>query len=121
MTDVMLILINAIAKGVPYLQEYKPQMRKSYALKEISWKAVNRAKQLRFMETDEFRALAYFRNGGEALPSLLRRKYRVDKIPTHGKKETKLHFGFKVAAVNFENLLDYENCLISNALKKEIA
>lgn len=95
----------------PYLAECNPQMRKGYALRELSWKAVNRAKQLRFMKSDEFRQYAHFRNGVEALPSLMRRKYHVDKIPAHGKKQTRLYFGFKVAALNFQKLFEYENSL----------
>ena len=105
----------------PYLQECKPRLRQSNSLKELSWKAVNRAKQLRFMKTDEFKEYAHFRNGVEALPSLLRRKYHVDKIPAHGKKRTRLHFGFKIAALNFQKLLDYENSLVHCALEKETA
>lgn len=105
----------------PYLSECKPRMRSGYALQELSWKAVNRAKQLRFMHSEEFRQYAHFRNGVEALPSLLRRKYHVDKIPAHGKKQTKLHFAFKVAALNFQKLLDYENSLKKCATKKAIA
>lgn len=105
-------------ESCPFFQECNPRMRKSYALREISWKAVNRAKHLRTMKTAEFRELAHFRNGVEALPSLLRRKYHVDKIPAHGKKRTKLHFGFKVAALNFQKLLDYEDSLLNDAFKK---
>lgn len=33
----------------------------------------------------------------------------MDKIPVHGKKRTRLHFGFKIAALNFQKLLDYVN------------
>ena len=95
-------------ESCPFFKECKPRMRQKNALKEISWKAVNRARQLRYMNTEEFRVHAHFRNGIEALPSLLRRKYQVDRIPTHGKKQTRLHFGFKVAALNFQKLLDYE-------------
>lgn len=39
------------------------------------------------MKTEEFSKYARFRNGVEAIPSLLRRRYHVDKIPTHGKIE----------------------------------
>lgn len=63
------------------------------------------------MKTDEFRNYACFRNGVEAIPSLLRRRYHVDKIPTHGKKRTRFHFGFKIAALDFQKLLDYINSL----------
>lgn len=78
-------LKKVTAQSVPYLKECKPRLRQNHALKELSWKAVNRAKQLRFMKTEEFKQHAHFRNGVEALPSLLRRKYHVDKIPTRGK------------------------------------
>lgn len=105
----------------PYLSECNPQLRVGYSLRELSWKAVNRAKQLRYMKTDEFREYAHFRNGVEALVSLLRRKYHVDKIPAHGKKQTRLHFGFKVAALNFQKLLDYENSLVHCASETETA
>ncbi|MBQ5676886.1 MAG: transposase [Lachnospiraceae bacterium] len=108
-------------ENCPYLSECNPQFRTGYALRELSWKAVNRAKQLRYMQTNEFAQYAHFRNGVEALVSLLRRKYHVDKIPTHGKKQTRLHFGFKVAALNFQKLLDYENSLVKHTFKKEIA
>lgn len=105
----------------PYLQECKPRLRQRNSLKELSWKAVNRAKQLRFMKMEEFKEYAHFRNGVEALASLLRRKYHVDKMPAHGKKRTRLYFGFKIAALNFHKLLDYENSRIQCALKMEAA
>lgn len=105
----------------PYRGECNPSFRKSYALREISWKAVNRAKQLRYMKTEEFKEYAHFRNGVEAVPSLLRRKYHVDKIPVHGKKQTRLHFGFKIAALNFQKLLDYADSLYKCAPKADAA
>lgn len=94
-----------------YLEKCNPRFLSKRVRKEVSWKSVSRSKQLKFMKTDEFKDLANFRNGVEAIPSLLRRKYRVDKIPAHGKKQTRLHFGFKIAALNFQKLLDYTNSL----------
>lgn len=98
-------------QSCPYREQCNPGFRKSYALREVSWKAVNRANQLRYMQTDEFKEYAHFRNGVEAIPSLLRRKYNVDKIPAHGRKETGFYFGFKIAALNLQKLLDYINGL----------
>ncbi len=57
------------------------------------------------MKTEEFSQYARFRNGVEAIPSLLRRRYHVDKIPTHGKYRTRFHFGFKIAALNFQKAI----------------
>lgn len=59
------------------------------------------------MKTEEFSKYARFRNGVEAIPSLLRRRYHVDKIPTHGKNRTRFHFGFKIAALDFQKLLGF--------------
>ena len=67
---------------------------KTRARKEVSWKSVGRAKQLQYMQTEEFSEYAKFRNRVEAIPSLLRRRYHVDNIPVHGKKRTRLFFGF---------------------------
>ncbi len=64
-----------------------------------------------YIKTDEFAEYARFQNGVEAIPSLLRRRYHVDKIPTHGKYPTRLYFGFKIAPLDFQKLLDYSNSL----------
>lgn len=101
----------------PYVEQCNPRFKGNNALREISWKAVNRANHLRYMKTEEFREFAHFRNGVEAVPSLLRRKYRIDKIPAHGTKRTRLHFGFKIAALNFQKLLDYMDSLTKSASK----
>lgn len=108
-------------ENCPYQKQCKPRFTKYYAFKEISYKTVNRARQLRFMETREFKKFSHFRNGVEAIPSLMRRKYHVDTIPTHGKKQTRLYFGFKVAALNFQKLLNYNNSLEKCTSKKRSA
>lgn len=105
----------------PYKDRCKPRFLKNRVRKEVSWKSVDRALQLRYMKTEEFSKYACFRNGIEAIPSLLRRRYHVDKIPTHSEKRTRLHFGFKIAALNFQKLLDYTNSLEKCTLKNEIA
>lgn len=105
----------------PYKDKCKPRFLKNQVRKEVSWKSVGRAKQLRYMKTKEFSYYARFRNGVEAIPSLLRRRYHVDKIPSHGKKQTRIYFGFKIAALNFQKLLGYINSLDQCASKLETA
>lgn len=103
--------------GCPYKDQCKPKVHKTKTSKVLSWKTVSRAKQLRYMKTSEFIKLAKIRNGVESLPSILRRKYRVDEMPVRGKLKTKMFFGFKVAALNFKKLLDYRNSFYKCALK----
>jgi hypothetical protein len=73
------------------------------------------------MKTTEFIELAKIRNGVESLPSTLRRKYHVDKMPVRGRLKTKLFFGFKVLALNFKKLFDYQNSLDYYDLKLELS
>ena len=108
-------------EGCPYKERCQSRFLKTRVRKEVSWKSVGRAKQLQYMQTEEFSEYAKFRNGVEAIPSLLRRRYHVDKIPVHGKNRTRLFFGFKIAALNFQKLLDYINNLDSYASNEEIA
>lgn len=105
----------------PYVKQCCPRFKGKQATREISWKAVNRAKMLRYMKTEEFHELCHFRNGVEAIPSLLRRKYHVDKIPAHGKRQMRFYFGFKIAALNFQKLFDYANSLDKHTPKTKAA
>lgn len=105
----------------PYKEICKPRFLKKRVRKEVSWKAVVRAKQLQYMKTEEFYKYACFRSGVEAIPSLLRRRYQVDRIPAHGKRRTSVYFGFKIAALNFQKLLDYENSLVHCVSKEKTA
>ncbi len=110
-----------VCESCSHKEQCNPKFRKKATYLEVPHKAVNRAQQLRFMKTEDFKNYAHFRNGVEAIPSLLRRRYHVDKIPAHGQKRTRLHFGFKIAALNFQKLLDYANGLELCTSKEEIA
>lgn len=105
----------------PYKDQCKPKFHKKKASKVLSWKSVARAKQLKYMKTTEFIELSKIRNGVESLPSTLRRKYHVDKMPVRGRLKTKLFFGFKVLALNFKKLFDYQNSLDYYDLKLELS
>ncbi len=103
-----------------YKDQCNPKFNKNKTSLVISWKSTERAKQQRYMESEEFKELARFRNGVESLPSVIRRKYHADKMPVRGKLKTKLFFGFKVVALNFQKLFNFENSLDSCTLKPEL-
>lgn len=96
----------------PYQEACNPKLQRKSAIIVMSSKTVERAKQLQDMNTEEFREYAKSRNGVEALPSTLRRKYDVDKMPVRGRLRTKLYFGFKIAALNFRKLCKYYDSLV---------
>ena len=57
---------------------------------------------------DETRTLiSRIRNGVETVPSVIRNKYLVDRMPVRGKLKTKQFFGFKVAALNVSKLIRF--------------
>ena len=56
------------------------------------------------MSTDEYKTKANKRAGVEGIPSALRRGYNVDHMPIRGLLRSKLHFGFKILALNVKKL-----------------
>ncbi|NLW48700.1 MAG: transposase [Firmicutes bacterium] len=65
-----------------------------------------RTDQLRArMDTEEYRKLTNARAGVEGIPSVLRRRYRVDEMPIRGLVRVKVWFGFKIIALNFKSLV----------------
>lgn len=89
----------------PYKDDCHAEIRKKTSKIVISRSAVEKAKQLRTMNTEEFKNWRRIRNGVEAIPSILRNRYNVDSIPARGKIRTKLFFGAKIMAINFCKLL----------------
>ena len=75
-------------------------MYKRVAQKSISQNGRERAIQQRTRNSESFIKRSRFRNGVETLPSILRRKYRVDQMPVRGLLATKLYYGFKIGALN---------------------
>lgn len=83
--------------------------KKVCSIDDISATAQYRANTRRCMKTDEFKALARLRNGVETLPSILRKKYHVDRMNICGKIRSKFFFGCKVMALNVRKLFTYRN------------
>ena len=93
-------------EGCPYRDECNPALRKRTAVLLIPLNARARAWDAICRKGDKVMQLAgRYRNGVETLPSTLRSKYHVDRMPVRGKLKTKQFFGFKVAALNFSKLL----------------
>jgi hypothetical protein len=64
-------------------------------------------------DNEIIKLLGRIRNGVETVPSILRRKYNVDRMPVRGRLKTKVLFGFKMFALNFSKL-----CLHERGLQK---
>ena len=100
-----------ICMNCPHKTECKVKIYKKVCSIDMSATAQHRAITRRYMKTDAFKALARLRNGVETLPSLLRNRYHVDRMPVCGKIRSRFFFGCKIAALNVRKLLTFRNGL----------
>ena len=82
-------------------------MFKRVSRKTVSSKSNQRAKQQRERSTEDFKKQSRFRNGVETIPSILRRKYGIDKIPVRGLIRSRFFFGCKIGALNIKKFCRY--------------
>ena len=89
----------------PNLEECPAVMQKKKALVNLSQTTINRAEYAEKLSTEEYKSYARIRNGVEGVPSVLRRRYRVDTMPVRGLLRSKLWFGFKIGAINAKRVI----------------
>jgi hypothetical protein len=81
--------------------------QKRTALIRFTDKARIRAEYYRKTQTDEYKQYARKRNGVEGIPSVLRRRYNIDRMPVRGLVRSKIWMGFKIGALNTVRVLRY--------------
>ena len=101
------VLNPEVCRNCPFYKECHPRENKTTAVLTLTEKQIRRAVEARFRDTEEFAAESRFRNGVETLPSVLRRRYRVDEMPVRGLKRTKFRFGLAIGSLNFMKLLKF--------------
>ena len=82
------------------------EQRKNFAV-HISANMVRRAGYLKKLSTDEYKKLTRQRNAVEGIPSVFRRKYRVDEIPVFGLLRVRPFIIFKALAYDFNKIRNY--------------
>jgi hypothetical protein len=80
------------------------KQKKSYLLK-VSAKTLHRSQLITKMGTSEYQELASKRAGIEGIPSVLRRRYKIDHLPVRGEVRSKVYLGFKISAINCKRLI----------------
>jgi hypothetical protein len=80
-------------------------IRKTRAIVNLSCSTIERARYQSKLSTERYKAYARKRNGVEGMPSVLRRKYRVDEMPVRGLVRSKMWFGFKIGAINIKRVI----------------
>jgi hypothetical protein len=74
--------------------------QKKTALVRVSGRAIQRANYLKKLSAKEYQVISNKRNGVEAIPSVLRRRYGVDHMPVRGLLRSKCWFNLKIGAIN---------------------
>jgi hypothetical protein len=80
------------------------EQKKSYLFR-VSEKTLHRCQLITKMGTFEYQELARKRAGIEGIPSVLRRKYKIDHLPVRGLIRGKVYLGFKISAINCKRLI----------------
>lgn len=82
---------NKTCNKCPYKDKCNPTINSKSSRIRISSKQVERAKTQRKLQNDDtYKEKARYRNGIEAIPSIMRRKYKIDSMPIRGKTNTKI-------------------------------
>jgi len=80
------------------------EQKKSYLFK-VTEKTLHRSQLITKMGTSEYQELARKRAGIEGVPSVLRRRYKIDHLPVRGEVRSKVYLGFKISAINCKRLI----------------
>lgn len=96
---------RAHCENCPLKPECKAVIQKKNAVVKLSLDMIRRSEHLARMKTERYQELRRFRNGVEGVPSVLRRRYRVDEIPVFGLINSKMWFSLKIGALNVKKLL----------------
>ena len=80
------------------------EQKKSHLFR-VSEKTLHRSRLITKMGTSEYQELARKRAGIEGIPSVLRRRYKIDYLPVRGLVRVKVYLGFKLSAINCKRLI----------------
>lgn len=92
-------------ENCPLRDKCPVKSHKKFNTVRVSKKRYNTDLQRAKMALSEYIKLTNQRAGVEGIPSVLRRRYRIDTMPVRGLLRSKLWVGFKIAAYNFKKLL----------------
>ena len=92
-------------ESCPKKNECPVVIQKKRAVVKITETTIIRVDLSEKLNSEEYKAYARKRNGVEGIPSVLRRRYRVDEMPVRGLIRTKMWFGCKIAAINIKRVI----------------
>jgi hypothetical protein len=96
---------KATCEACPFREECPVIMQKKRSLIKLSTSSINRAAYIAKLSTEQYKEYARKRNAVEGVPSVLRRRYGVDRMPVRGLLRSKMWFGFKIGAINVKRMI----------------
>lgn len=89
----------------PYFERCHAKEQKDTTVVTVSKDSIERAEKQEQLDSEEYKQAARERNAVEGVPSVLRRRYRVDDIPVFGLRRSRVFFRFKVIACNVVSVI----------------
>ncbi len=80
------------------------EQKKSYLFR-VSEKTLHRCQLITKMGTSEYQQLARKRAGVEDIPSILKRRYKIDHLLVRGLVRVKIYLWFKISTINCKRLI----------------
>jgi hypothetical protein len=96
---------KAACENCPHREECPVNTKGKTARVELSQSTINRVEYTEQLSTEEYKEYAGKRNGVEGIPSVMRRRYRVDEMPVRGLLRSKMWMGFKIGAINIKRVI----------------
>ena len=93
----------------PYKDRCKAKEQRNNYVLTTSSKMTARAKYMKALKTEDYIKLTRMRNAVEGIPSIMRRKYHVDRSPFKGLIRTGWTFSLGVGAYNIQKLIKYRS------------
>ena len=115
------LFAKSLCENCPNREACKAKaQRKNYAV-HVSKRMMQRAQYREKLSTEEYRKLTHMRNAIEGIPSVLRRRYHIDDIPTYRLIRIRTFIQFKAMAYNFIKVRHYrqrhgDNCALQPAI-----
>lgn len=104
--NIRISFLRSQCEGCPHKEECLAKIKVRTAVVIIPLDSLQRAIRLDDRKSNvDLAFAARIRNGAETVPSLLRNKFHVDRMPVRGKIRSKHCFGFKMMAANVLKLM----------------
>lgn len=97
---------KSLCEHCPLRDQCRPKINKKTSRVILSKKSQLRAQYQRKMKAEDYKNYGRFRNGVETIPSTLRRRYRLDRLP-RGMMAGKFFFGCIIGAFNVKKYINF--------------